>query len=94
MSHLFSVGLWVQGSLGQQDRMFFRGDTKFIVEGVMPDLFHVVPVSDDTVFDRILEGEDTTFRLGLVVSMRIEGAEQEENLPRRLHKSPSDPCQP
>ena len=40
--------------------MFFRSNTKFIVEGVVPDLFHVVPVGDDTVFDGVFEGQDTT----------------------------------
>ena len=38
LCHLLSVGLGVQGSLGQQYRVFLRGNTKLVVEGVMPDL--------------------------------------------------------
>ena len=39
--------------------MLLGGDTEFIVEGVMPDLFHIVPVGDDTVFNGVLQSEDT-----------------------------------
>lgn len=41
-------------------------DTEFIVEGVVPDFLHVIPVCDDTVLDRVLKGEDTTLRLGFI----------------------------
>ena len=59
LGHLFSVGLGVEGSLGQQDGVLLWGDTEFIVEGMMPDLFHIVPVGNDTVFNGVLQGEDT-----------------------------------
>ena len=39
--------------------MLLRGDTKLVVEGVMPDLLHIIPVGDDTVLNRVLQGEDT-----------------------------------
>ena len=39
--------------------MLLGGDTEFIVEGVMPDLFHIVPVGNDTVFNGVLQSEDT-----------------------------------
>jgi hypothetical protein len=48
--------------------VLFGGNTELVVEGVVPDLLHVVPVGDDTVLDRILEREDTTLRLGLVAA--------------------------
>merc|ERR1719245_216903 len=38
LGHLFTIGLGVEGSLSQEDGLFLRGDTEFIVEGVMPDL--------------------------------------------------------
>ena len=38
--------------------MFLRGNTELVVEGVMPDLLHVVPVGDDSVLNGVLEGED------------------------------------
>merc|ERR1712165_291277 len=60
LGHLFTIGLGVEGSLSQDDGLFLRGDTEFIVEGVMPDLLHVIPVGDDTVFNWVFEGEDTS----------------------------------
>merc|ERR1719494_34654 len=37
----------------------------------MPDFLHVVPVSDDSVFDRVFEGEDTSLALSFVPNVRI-----------------------
>ena len=48
--------------------MFFRSDTEFVVEGVMPDLFHIIPVGYDAVLDGVLEGQYTALGLGLVAS--------------------------
>merc|ERR1712100_275773 len=56
LGHLFTIGLGVEGSLSQEDGLFLRGDTEFIVEGVMPDLLHVIPVGDDIVFNWVFEG--------------------------------------
>lgn len=39
LGHFLPVGLRVQGGLGEQGRMLFRGNTKLIVERVMPDLW-------------------------------------------------------
>ena len=60
LGHLFTVGLGVEGSLSEQDGVLFGSNTEFIIESVMPNLLHVVPVGDDTVLDWIFEGEDTT----------------------------------
>lgn len=38
LGHFLPVGLGVQGCLGEQGWMLFRGNTKFIVERVVPDL--------------------------------------------------------
>jgi len=46
--------------------VLFGGDTEFVVEGMVPDLLHVIPVGDDTVLDRVFQSKDTTFRLGFV----------------------------
>ena len=59
LGHLFSVGLGVKGSLCEQDRVFLRGHTELIVEGVMPDLLHVIPVGNDAVLNGVLQSEDT-----------------------------------
>jgi len=37
----------------------------------MPDLLHVVPVGNDTVLDRVSEGEDTTLGLSLTTNVRV-----------------------
>ena len=60
LGHLFAVGFGVEGSLGEQDGMLLGGDTEFVVESMMPNLLHVIPVGDNTVLDGVLEGEDTT----------------------------------
>ncbi len=51
--------------------MLLRGHTELVVEGVVPDLLHVVPVGDDAVLDGILEGEDATLGLGLVTDVGV-----------------------
>ena len=60
------VHLGVKGGFGEQHGVLLWRDTEFIVEGVVPDLLHVIPVCDNPVVDRVLEGEDTTLRLGLI----------------------------
>ena len=72
LGHLLSVLLRVERGLGQKDRVLLRGDSELVVEGVVPDLLHVVPVGDDTVLDGVLKGKDTTLGLGLVTVMSDE----------------------
>ena len=71
LGHLLAIGFGVQGGLSEQDGVFFWGDAEFIVEGVMPDLLHVIPVGDDAVFNGVFQGEDTSFALGLVSYVRV-----------------------
>lgn len=44
--------------------MLGGGDSEFVVEAVMPDLGHVVPVVDDTVLDGVGQLEDSLLGLG------------------------------
>merc|ERR1712004_460163 len=44
LSHLLTVSLGVEGSLSQEDGLLLRCNTEFIVEGMMPDLLHVIPM--------------------------------------------------
>ena len=37
----------------------------------MPDLLDIIPVGDDTVFDGVFQGENTTFRLSFITDVRI-----------------------
>ena len=69
LCHLFPVGLRVEGSLGQQNWVLLGGDSELVVEGMMPDLLHVVPVCDDALLDGVLQGEDTPLALGLVTDV-------------------------
>ena len=43
--------------------MLLRGHAELVVEGVVPDLLHIIPVGDDTVLDGVLQSEDTTLGL-------------------------------
>merc|ERR1719451_127980 len=71
LGHLFTVGLGVKGSFSQEDRLFLRGNTEFIVESVMPDLLHIVPVGDDTMFNWVFEGKDTSLGLGFISNIGV-----------------------
>merc|ERR1712024_111786 len=71
LGHLFTVGLGVKRSFSQEDGLFLRCNTEFIVEGVMPDLLHVVPVGDDSVLNGVLQGEDTSLGLGLITNIGV-----------------------
>merc|ERR1719204_2655808 len=71
LGHLLTVSLGVEGSLSQEDRLLLWGNTEFIVEGVVPDLLHVIPVGDDSVLNGVLEGEDTSLGLSLISNIGI-----------------------
>merc|ERR1711963_1298410 len=69
LSHLFTVSLGVEGSLSKEDGLLLGCNTEFIVEGVMPDLLHIIPVGDDTVFNGVLQGEDTSLGLSFITNI-------------------------
>jgi len=71
LGHLFSVGLGVEGSLSEEGGVLFWGNSELVVEGVVPDLLHIVPVGDDSVLDGVLEGEDTSLGLGFVSDVGV-----------------------
>jgi len=71
LGHLLPVGLGVEGSLGQEDGVFLGCDTELVVEGVMPDLLHVVPVGNNAVLNGVLQGEDTSLGLSLISDVRV-----------------------
>ena len=71
LGHLLSVGLGVEGSFSQKDGVFLGGDSELVVEGVMPDLFHIIPVGDDSVLDGVFQGEDTSLALGFVSNIGV-----------------------
>merc|ERR1712106_115514 len=71
LGHLLTVSLWVEGSLSQKDGLFLRGNTELIVEGVVPDLLHIIPVGDDSVLNGVLEGKDTSLGLSFISNIGI-----------------------
>merc|ERR1719420_340630 len=71
LGHLLTVSLWVEGSLSKEDGLLLGGNTELIVEGVMPDLLHIIPVGDDSVLNGVLEGKDTSLGLSLITDIGI-----------------------
>merc|ERR1711937_1000775 len=71
LGHLLTVSLGVEGSLSQEDGLLLGGNTELVVEGVVPDLLHVIPVGDDSVLNGVLQGEDTSLGLGLISNIGI-----------------------
>merc|ERR1711882_24691 len=71
LSHLLTVGLRVKGSFSKEDGLFLRSNTELIVEGVVPDLLHIIPVSDDSMLNWVLEGKDTSLGLSLISNIGI-----------------------
>jgi len=71
LGHLFTVSLGVEWGLSQEDGLLLWGNAELIVEGVMPDLLHVIPVGDDTVFNWVFEGEDTSLGLGFISNIGV-----------------------
>jgi len=48
--------------------VFFRRNAKLIVKGMVPKLFHVIPIGDNPVFDGILQSEHASLGLCLITS--------------------------
>merc|ERR1711892_1032072 len=71
LGHLLTVSVGVEGSLSQEDGLFLRGNTELIVEGVVPDLLHIIPVGDDSVLNGVLEGKDTSLGLSFISNIGI-----------------------
>merc|ERR1719309_1333535 len=71
LGHLLTVSLGVEGSLSKKDGLFLRGNPELIVEGVVPDLLHIIPVGNDSMLNRVLEGKDTSLGLGLISNIGI-----------------------
>ncbi|KFV39496.1 hypothetical protein N341_04765, partial [Tyto alba] len=71
LGHLLPVGFGVQGGLSEQDRVLLRGDAQLVVEGVVPDLLHVIPVGHDAVLNGVLQSEDAPLALGLIPHIAV-----------------------
>ncbi|KAJ0037014.1 hypothetical protein NL108_009121, partial [Boleophthalmus pectinirostris] len=65
------VGFGVQWGFCEQDRVLLRCNSQLIVEGVMPDLLHVIPVGHNTVLNGVLQGQDTPLALSFVTNVAV-----------------------
>mmetsp|Transcript_41744 Transcript_41744/g.75496 ORF Transcript_41744/g.75496 Transcript_41744/m.75496 type:complete len:285 (+) Transcript_41744:610-1464(+) len=71
LRHALAVGLGVQGSLSQEHWVLLWSHSELVVEGVVPDLLHVVPVGDDAVLNGVLESQHTTLALRLITDVAV-----------------------
>merc|ERR1712024_218374 len=71
LGHLFTVSFWVEGNFSQEYGLLFWCNTELIVECVMPDFLHIIPVGDDTVFNGVFQGKDTSLGLGFISDIGI-----------------------
>ena len=60
---LYTFSLLIQCYLSKEDRLFLCGNTKLIVEDVVP---HIFPIGDDSVFNRVFECKDNSFGLSFI----------------------------
>lgn len=51
LGHPLSVDFRVQGDLSEQNGVLVWRNLELIVEGVVPDLLHIIPVHNDTVLN-------------------------------------------
>ena len=51
--------------------MLVGSDSELVVEAVMPDFGHVVPIGDDSVFDGVFECQDSFLGLSLLSNIGI-----------------------
>ena len=58
-------------TFSQESGVLSRRNSKFVVEAVMPYFFHVVPIIDNTVLDRIGELEDSLLGLSFLSDIAV-----------------------
>jgi hypothetical protein len=51
--------------------VIFRRNTELVVEGVMPDFLHVIPVVDNAMLNRVLQCQDASLGLSLITYIGI-----------------------
>merc|ERR1719262_1032416 len=71
LRHPFAIGFRVQWGFSQQHRVLLRSHAELVVECVVPNLLHVVPIRDNAMLNRILQGQDTSLALGLITNIAV-----------------------
>ncbi len=69
LGHFLPVGLRVERGLCEQDGVVLGGDPQLVVEAMVPDLLHVVPVLHNAMLQRIAQIQDSAVALGLVTDV-------------------------
>merc|ERR1719412_2964408 len=71
LSHPLAIGLRVEWSLSEKNRMLLGCNTKLVIKRVMPDLLHVIPIGHNTMLDWILKSQHTTLALSLITHITV-----------------------
>ncbi len=71
LCHFFSICFWIEWSFSKKNWMFFRCNTKFIVESMMPNFFHIIPVGNNAMFNGIFKSKNTPFWLCFITYIWI-----------------------
>jgi hypothetical protein len=61
LAHLFSVFKWVSWGFSKHSTVVFWLDSEFIEITMMPDFLHIIPIGNNTIFNRIMKFTDTSF---------------------------------
>ena len=82
LSHLLAIGLGVERGLRQQHRVLLGRHAQLVVEGVVPDLLHVIPAAKASMSSR----KDGGTRYTLTSKCRIDSAlPRQREQPRVSH---------
>lgn len=60
LSHFLAVRLWIEWDLCEKDSLFWRVDAELRRKAIFPYLFHVIPVCDNTRFNRVFNLQNTS----------------------------------
>lgn len=84
----FTIRLGVHGALSQENWLFTWLNAQHVIEYVMPEFLHGVPVGDDAELDGVNIFELTTFGFGFIPKdniFRINLNEELDGMQERLN---------
>mmetsp|Transcript_20460 Transcript_20460/g.52145 ORF Transcript_20460/g.52145 Transcript_20460/m.52145 type:complete len:436 (-) Transcript_20460:8-1315(-) len=71
LRHALTVRLRVQRGLREQHWVLLRRHAQLVVERVVPDLLHVIPVRDNAMLNGVLQGQHSALALRLVTHVAL-----------------------
>ena len=69
--HFLAVYFRIQRSFCQHYRVLFMSHPELVVECMVPNLLHIIPISDNTVFNWVFERQKTTLGLRFVSDVAV-----------------------